>query len=214
MLPSIRKFFKSISLCGLFSMSLLGLLSLFPLLPISAQDIADQHPLPDSIGSKMKYNASIEMKKGYLSGICILIRDKDGYKGSIFNEFGISVLDFTYQPVMGKVKLENVIQLLDKWYIKRLLKQDLSQVIKNLQKGISIYDNKKYKIHYQFTEMRETMEEKGMGDKEELGDKENIEEKGRMEEKGNGEERENGGLNGNGGERKNGGLNGIGGKSG
>lgn len=151
MLPSIRKFFKSISLCGLFS--------LFPLLPISAQDIADQHPLPDSIGSKMKYNASIEMKKGYLSGICMLIRDKDGYKGSIFNEFGISVLDFTYQPVTGKVKLENVIQLLDKWYIKRLLKQDLSQVIKNLQNGISIYDNKKYKIHYQFTEMEETIEE-------------------------------------------------------
>lgn len=190
MLPSIRKFFKSISLWGLLPMSLcsllpMGLLGLFFLcsvLPISAQDIADQHPLPDSIGSKMKYNATIEMKKGYLSGICILIRDKDGYKGSIFNEFGISVLDFTYQPVTGKVKLENVIQLLDKWYIKRLLKQDLSQVIKNLQKGISIYDNKKYKIHYQFTELEETMEEKGMGDKEELGDKENIEEKGRMEE--------------------------------
>ena len=182
MLPSIRKFFKSISLCGL--------LSLFPLLPISAQDITDQHPLPDSIGSKMKYNATIEMKKGYLSGICMLIRDKDGYKGSIFNEFGISVLDFTYQPVTGKVKLENVIQLLDKWYIKRLLKQDLSQVIKNLQKGISIYDNKKYKIHYQFTELEETMEEKGMGDKEELGDKENIEEKERMEEKGRLEEKE------------------------
>lgn len=181
MLPSIRKFFKSISLCGLFSMSLLGLFSLFPLLPISAQDIADQHPLPDSIGSKMKYNASIEMKKGYLSGICMLIRDKDGYKGSIFNEFGISVLDFTYQPITGKVKLENVIQLLDKWYIKRLLKQDLSQVIKNLQNGISIYDNKKYKIHYQFTELEETMEEK-----EELEEKERMEDKGRMEDEGNG----------------------------
>lgn len=178
MLPSIRKFFKSISLCGLLPMGLLGLFSLFPLLPISAQDIADQHPLPDSIGTKMKYNATIEMKKGYLSGICILIRDKDGYKGSIFNEFGISVLDFTYQPVTGKVKLENIIQLLDKWYIKRLLKQDLSQVIKNLQKGISIYDNKKYKIHYQFTELKETME-----DKEELEDKERMEEKEELEEK-------------------------------
>lgn len=176
MLPSIRKFFKSISLCGLFS--------LFPLLPISAQDIADQHPLPDSIGSKMKYNASIEMKKGYLSGICMLIRDKDGYKGSIFNEFGISVLDFTYQPVTGKVKLENVIQLLDKWYIKRLLKQDLSQVIKNLQKGISIYDNKKYKIHYQFTELKETMEEKeNMEDKERMEEKEELKEKEELEEK-------------------------------
>lgn len=198
MVPSIRKFFKSIRLCGLLSkslcgllpMSLLGLFFLCSVLPISAQDIADQHPLPDSIGSKMKYNATIEMKKGYLSGICMLIRDKDSYKGSIFNEFGISVLDFTYQPVTGKVKLENVIQLLDKWYIKRLLKQDLSQVIKNLQNGISIYDNKKYKIHYQFTELEETMEEKGMGDKEELGDKENIEEKGRMEEKGRLEEKE------------------------
>lgn len=178
MLPSIRKFFKSISLCGLLPKSLCGLLPmsfwgllfLCPVLPISAQDIADQHPLPDSIGSKMKYNATIEMKKGYLSGICMLIRDKDSYKGSIFNEFGISVLDFTYQPVTGKVKLENVIQLLDKWYIKRLLKQDLSQVIKNLQKGISIYDNKKYKIHYQFTELEETMEEKG--NKEEMEEKE------------------------------------------
>lgn len=198
MLPSIRKFFKSISLCGLLPkslcdllpMGLLGLFFLCSILPISAQDIADQHPLPDSIGSKMKYNATIEMKKGYLSGICMLIRDKDGYKGSIFNEFGISVLDFTYQPVTGKVKLENVIQLLDKWYIKRLLKQDLSQVIKNLQKGISIYDNKKYKIHYQFTELEETMEEKGMGDQEDLGDKENIEEKERMEEKGRLEEKE------------------------
>lgn len=178
MLPSIRKFFKSISLWGLLPMGLLGLFFLCSLLPISAQDIADQHPLPDSIGSKMKYNATIEMKKGYLSGICMLIRDKDGYKGSIFNEFGISVLDFTYQPVTGKVKLENVIQLLDKWYIKRLLKQDLSQVIKNLQNGISIYDNKKYKIHYQFTELKETMEEK-----ENMEDKERMEEKVELEEK-------------------------------
>lgn len=190
MLPSIRKFFKSISLCGLLPMGLLGLFFLCSVLPISAQDIADQHPLPDSIGSKMKYNASIEMKKGYLSGICMLIRDKDGYKGSIFNEFGISVLDFTYQPVTGKVKLENVIQLLDKWYIKRLLKQDLSQVIKNLQKGISIYDNKKYKIHYQFTKLEETMEEEEkLEDKEEIEDKEKMEEKGRMEKKENMEEK-------------------------
>ena len=79
MLPSIRKFFKSISLCGLFS--------LFPLLPISAQDIADQHPLPDSIGSKMKYNASIEMKKGYLSGICMLIRDKEAFSMNLESQF-------------------------------------------------------------------------------------------------------------------------------
>lgn len=164
MLPSIRKFFKSISLCGLFS--------LFPLLPISAQDIADQHPLPDSIGSKMKYNASIEMKKGYLSGICILIRDKDGYKGSIFNEFGISVLDFTYQPVTGKVKLENVIQLLDKWYIKRLLKQDLSQVIKNLQNGISIYDNKNTKSIINSQNWKKQWRKRGIGGKRRMEEKE------------------------------------------
>ena len=75
------------------------------------------------------------------------------------------------------MKLENVIQLLDKWYIKRLLKQDLSQVIKNLQNGISIYDNKKYKIHYQFTELEETMEEK-----ENMEDKERMEDEGRMED--------------------------------
>ena len=73
MLPSIRKFFKSISLCGLFSMSLLGLFSLFPLLPISAQDIADQHPLPDSIGSNSAY---------LLPDLCLvhLLLGRDGRK--------------------------------------------------------------------------------------------------------------------------------------
>ena len=79
--------------------------------------------------------------------------------------------------------MDTVIQLLDKWYIKRLLKQDLSQVIKNLQNGISIYDNKKYKIHYQFTELEETMEEKeNMEEKEELEEKERMEDEGRMED--------------------------------
>lgn len=45
---------------------------------------------PDSAGQKVKYNATIEMKKGYLSGVCILVNDGEEIKGCLFNEFGIS----------------------------------------------------------------------------------------------------------------------------
>lgn len=108
--------------------------------------------------TKQRYAATIEMKKGYLSGICILAAEEGGYRACLFNEFGISALDFTYQPDKRKVKLEHVIKMMDKWYIRRVLKHDLVYVVENLLQGIPTYTNEKYHIKYQFTLLNATEE--------------------------------------------------------
>ncbi len=138
----------------LLSISLF-LLSLFAL-PAGAKKVAT---FPDSAGQKVKYNATIEMQKGYLSGICILANDGTSVNGCLFNEFGISALDFTYQPERGKVKILSVIKMLDKWYIKRVLKRDLAQLMQNLAKGIADYHDTKYKIDYHFTVLQDATPE-------------------------------------------------------
>lgn len=63
------------------------------------------------------------MSKGYLSGISVLVRETDVFRGVLFNEFGITALEFTYNPQKKKVKLEQVIAMLDKWYIRRVIKK-------------------------------------------------------------------------------------------
>lgn len=126
------------------------LLSLCPV-----KSLAQQSFFPEETGMRMKYNAVIEMPKGYLSGICILLREEDEVKGCLFNEFGISALDFTYFPKKDKVKLHSVIAMMNKWYIKRILKRDLRSLFHELQTGNPVYQNRKYKIQYQFTPLQE-----------------------------------------------------------
>lgn len=114
------------------------------------------YPYPGLVGSKVRYEATIEMKKGYLSGICVLLNDAGIIKGSLFNEFGISAIDFTYDPKLGKVKLCNVIKMMNKWYIKRVLRKDLAMLMENLQRGVCDYRDEKYKINYQFKVLKDT----------------------------------------------------------
>ncbi len=142
----MQKFLVSISI---------ALLSLMAL-PLHAQQ---SRLFPDSAGTKVRYNATIEMAKGYVSGVCIMVNDEGIIKGSLFNEFGISAIDFTYDPDTKKVKLLSVIKMLNKWYIKKVLKKDLVQVMENLSKGIPSYQDKKYKIDYNFTVLKDAAEE-------------------------------------------------------
>ncbi len=114
---------------------------------------------PDSAGSKVKYSATIEMRKGYMSGICILLNDGKEIKGCLFNEFGISALDFIYNPEKKKVKLLSVIKMLNKWYIKKVLKKDLVNVMENLRYGKMTYRDERFKIDYKFTLLEDATEE-------------------------------------------------------
>ena len=135
----------------LISILLLSLASL----TVQAQDslIVQQAPLSDSIGCKTRYATTIELSKGYLSGITIMVREADVYHGVLFNEFGITALEFIYQPQTKKVELIEVIAMLDKWYIRRVLKNDLQYVMENLMKGNPTYKDEKYHISYKFSVM-------------------------------------------------------------
>ena len=49
---------------------------------VKADDVGtvDQLPLQDSIGCKTRYATTIEISKGYLSGISVLVREEDVYR--------------------------------------------------------------------------------------------------------------------------------------
>jgi len=102
-------------------------------------------------GESIRYTAYIEMEKGYVSGICILHRDGDTVHGSLFNEFGITALDFTYRLEKKKVKLHTVMPMMNKWYIRKVLKKDLRQLMTGLQNGETTWKDERYHIEYQLT---------------------------------------------------------------
>ena len=106
---------------------------------------------PSVQGEKAKYSAYIDMPQGYVSGVCVLFNEGAVIRGSLFNEFGITALSFSYDIKKEKIKLYSVVKLMDKWYIKKILKKDLKQLMKCLQKGESVYQNEKYHITYSFS---------------------------------------------------------------
>ncbi len=112
-----------------------------------------QSLLPQADGQLVRYNASIDFKRGGMSGICALRLDGEELKGSLFNEFGISALDFTCQRKKGKVRIVSAISMLNKWYIKRVLRQDLMHVVNALGHGDTTYVNTRRHITYQFSRM-------------------------------------------------------------
>jgi len=103
----------------------------------------------------LRYSAYIELPRGYVSGMLVLHHEEETVKGSLFNEFGITALDFTYCRRKDKVKLHSVVKMMDKWYIRRVLRRDLREVLKRIEQGDSIYEDKRYHINYKFTPLHE-----------------------------------------------------------
>lgn len=109
------------------------------------------------------YNAQISFSgEGGVSGICVIKANQNGLAGSLVNEFGIKALDFTYDAVSHKVKLHSIIKFLDKWYIRRILRKDLSLLLRDYreplpskhyvklchQDGRVSLEDSRHKIHY------------------------------------------------------------------
>lgn len=95
-------------------------------------------------------SALIEMPKGYVSGLCVILREDEQLRCCLFNEFGITALDFSYDIVKQKVKINSAVAMLNKWHIKRTLREDLKQVIIGLERGDTLYTNHKRGIKYEF----------------------------------------------------------------
>lgn len=72
-----------------------------------------------------RYAVTIDMGKASLTGIMLVRQDDKTIKGSMVNEFGVSAMDFVYYETRDKLKFRHVVSFMDKWYIRRVLRQDL-----------------------------------------------------------------------------------------
>lgn len=114
---------------------------------------AQSHALayPDSVGQRCRHELVIEMPKAYLSGLMIMHKPAEGHvDASIINEFGISLMDISYDETKDKVRIHSITDKMDKWYIKRTLTGDFKKIFKAMREGSSEYLNTRRKIKYSF----------------------------------------------------------------
>lgn len=120
-----------------------------------------------------RYAANLSFNKASVSGIFLIKSLEDEQiVGTLVNEFGIKAFDFTYNVKKDKMKLQNVIGMLDKWYIKRIVCADLSCLLRrtntadHLRKRKAYVDemneivleNEKYHIIYKFQAIHDITE--------------------------------------------------------
>lgn len=164
-------------------LSRLSLLILFLFSPFSGYEImageygamvnvdetpASEYEEPAGDSGIKRWNINLSTPKAAVSGFFLIRDEDDSIAGSIINEFGISLADFRFNPVSGKVKFINLTGFLNKWYLKKLLAKDLSLALKRLTnpspslsspKGYDVsvssdtvvIHNLKYDITYQFS---------------------------------------------------------------
>ena len=108
-----------------------------------------------SQGEHTRCSMNIDFRRSYLSGICVMHNDGKKVRGAMFNEFGISVVGFSYNERRNRTKIENVMAMLDKWYIRWRLKKDLTQIMLKLRQGNCYYKDEKFGIICTFSELKE-----------------------------------------------------------
>lgn len=113
------------------------------------------------------YRVQLQSRNASLDGVCAIKIIDSSIRGVVVNDFGIKAFAFSLSPDRKKVKLQDVIPMLDHWYIKRVLKNDLKQLfnattcdppnsgkktkIEVLDDGTISVTNSKYHINYLFT---------------------------------------------------------------
>jgi hypothetical protein len=72
---------------------------------------------------KNSYRIMLKTPKNSITGLCILKKNGDEWRGTLINEMGAKAFDFIITD--EKCELLNVISLMDKWYIKKTIAADL-----------------------------------------------------------------------------------------
>ena len=121
--------------------------SLLAVLPARAHD----RFFPRQEGEKVRYAVMIELGKAYISGVGIIACQEEEIRGVVFNEFGVSVISFSYNPRKNRMKILDAAGKLDRWYVKRVIRKDLVHVMSALQASETTYVNEKRRIRYTFT---------------------------------------------------------------
>ena len=128
--------------------------------------------LPSQTGEVIKYTSTIAFRDVSISGICIIKYDvADKIVGTIINEFGVKAFDFIYNKTKKKIKCYNAIKMMNKWYIKQIIKSDLRFLLSHssnietideghhhlfFNQGVWKLSNSKYDIIYKFYPFKKT----------------------------------------------------------
>ena len=129
--------------------------------------------LPCSATESKEYNLLMNARGQETTAICMMNIEDDGcVVGTVVTEMGIKVFDFQY--VHGKTKVMNVLGPLNKWYIRMVLRKDLSFILSNIDGGKNVVHKKrsmtftpegdivvrndKYNISYTFSIMKDDHE--------------------------------------------------------
>lgn len=124
---------------------LLLLLCFVPLLAMG------QSLLPTTHGQERLYNVRMDMKRGSMTGLCMVVCDSTGVHASVVNEFGVGLMSFSYDAEKDKVRLHSVFSKMNKWYIRCTLRRDLRKLIHGMKTGKASYRNSRRNITYTFT---------------------------------------------------------------
>lgn len=115
-----------------------------------------------------EYNLLMQVRGQEITGICVISTTPENeVVGTVVSEFGVKAFDFTYAN--GKAQVLNVIAMLDKWYIRKVLRKDLAFILENLPQrqdavkkkrrlsflpnGDIEMKNERFNIRYTFTPM-------------------------------------------------------------
>jgi hypothetical protein len=72
---------------------------------------------------KNSYRIVLKTPGNSITGLCMLKKNGDEWRGTLINEMGAKAFDFIVTD--GKCELLHVIALMDKWYIKKTVAADL-----------------------------------------------------------------------------------------
>lgn len=94
-------------------------------------------PSADTV-SRSEYSVLMKVGQREITGICIMEKEEDGsVAGTLVSEMGVKAFDFTFSG--GKTRILNVMEPLDKWYIRRRLRKDFDRIMPILDSGGASY---------------------------------------------------------------------------
>lgn len=118
-------------------LSLISILLLFGYSPCLARGLRDAAQSETDSVIVQEYSLLTRIKGRDVTGICVInISADSSVVGTVVNEFGIKVFDFSYNQ--EKVKVFNAIAPLNKWYIRKILRKDFLFILSH----ISVTDSK------------------------------------------------------------------------
>jgi len=113
--------------------------SLLMLVALAATMSAQSYLFPAfGTDGRAAYQVAITLPRANVSGVCVLVNSNDTIKGTLVNEFGVRAFSFWVAPDRHKVKLRDVMPMLNKWYIRRVLAADLKHLFNATQAQVGV----------------------------------------------------------------------------